>query len=133
MRPQTALSPETPVVQALARDACPICTLMRAFQNAMVDAPHGYTAASLCNFQAWSLAGSSPAIEVVPIFRSVLQGSPKESGVDSMELRPCDWCEAIREHEDERLAEFKSEMKRGMFSNWMRQYGTVCLFHATGW
>jgi len=29
-----------------------------------------------------------------------------------------------------RLAEFKCEMKRAMFADWMLQYGTICLLHA---
>ena len=130
MRPQTALSPEAPVMQALARGVCPICTLLRAFQNAMIDAPHGHPADSLCNSHAWSLAGSSPAVEAVPILRSMLEAAAVRPATDVIELRPCGWCEALREHEEERLTEFRCEMKRVMFADWMRQYGTICLLHA---
>jgi hypothetical protein len=130
MRAQTVPpSAHAPVVQALARGVCPICTLMRAFQNAMVEAPHRYPATRLCNFHAWSLAGASPAVEAVPILRSMLEESPVRPTTGSMELHPCDWCVTLREHEDEKLAEYSRELKRDNFRTWVTQYGTVCLFH----
>ena len=129
MKPQTAVSPEAPMIQALARGVCPICTLMRAFQNSMVESPHSNPATSLCNFHAWSLAGSSPAIEAVPIFRAMLQVPEIGLGNGPIEVHSCDWCAALREHEDEKLAEFTREMKRDNFRSWVTQYGTVCIFH----
>ena len=129
MKPQADLSPEAPVIQALARGVCPICTLMRVFQNTVIEAPHRFPATSVCNFHAWALAGSSPAVEAVPIFRSMLGDSAVKSATSPVELHPCDWCVALREHEDEKLSEFAREMKRENFRSWIAQYGTVCLFH----
>ena len=129
MRPQTAFSSEAPMAQARARGVCPICTLMRAFQNSMIESPHSYPATSLCNFHAWSLAGSSPAMEAVPIFRAMLQASEIGLGPGPIEMRSCDWCSALRGHEEEKLTEFTREMKRDNFRNWVTQYGTVCVFH----
>jgi hypothetical protein len=129
MRPQTALTPEAPLIQALARGVCPICTLLRAFQNGMFEAPHRYPATSLCNFHAWSLAGASPAVEAVRIFRSMLEQSPVRETSGAVDLYPCDWCITLREQEDEKLAEFSREMKRDTFRSWITEYGTVCLFH----
>ena len=129
MRPQTALTPEAPVIQALARSVCPICTLLRAFQNAMLEAPLRYPAANLCNFHAWSLAGASPAVEAVRIFRSMLEHSPVRETSGVIDLYPCDWCITLRKQEDEKLAEFSREMKRDAFRSWVTEYGTVCLFH----
>ena len=130
MKAQSApLSPDASIVQALARGVCPICTLIRAFQNAMVETPHCYPASTLCNFHAWSLAHASPAVEAVPILRSMLEHFPSRPASDPMELHPCDWCMTIREHEEEKLAEYSRELKRDNFRNWVTQYGTVCLFH----
>jgi hypothetical protein len=129
MKPQTDLSPEAPVIQALARGVCPICTLMRVFQNTVIEAPHRFPATSVCNFHAWALAGSSPAVEAVPIFRAMLEESPVRPTSGAIDLQPCDWCAALREHEDEKLSEFSREMKRENFRSWVAQYGTVCLFH----
>jgi hypothetical protein len=129
MRPQTALTPEAPLIQALARGVCPICTLLRAFQNVMLEAPHRYPAASLCNFHAWSLAGASPAVEAVRIFRSMLEQSLVQLTFNGAELYPCDWCVVLRGQEDEKLVEFDREMKRDKFRSWVTEYGTVCLFH----
>jgi hypothetical protein len=117
------------MIHALARGVCPICTLMRAFQNASVEALHRYPARTLCNFHAWSLAGSSPAVGVVPIFRFMLEDSLVGPTSGPAELRLCDWCVTLREHEDEKLSEFTPEMKRDNFRRWVTQYGTVCLFH----
>ena len=47
----------------------------------------------------------------------------------SPEVHCCDWCAVLREHENEKLAEFSREMKRDNFRSWVTQYGTVCLFH----
>ena len=129
MKPQADLSPEAPVIQALARGVCPICTLLRVFQNTVIEAPHRFPATSVCNFHAWALAGSSPAVEAVPIFRSMLGDSAVKSATSPVELHTCDWCVALREHEDEKLSEFAREMKRENFRSWIAQYGTVCLFH----
>jgi hypothetical protein len=129
MRPQTVLAPEAPLIQALARGVCPICTLIRAFQNAMLEAPYRYPAVSLCNFHAWSLAGASPAVEAVRIFRSMLEESPVRSNSGATGLYPCNWCVALREQENEKLAEFAREMKRDKFRGWVTEYGTICLFH----
>ncbi|MGB8770687.1 MAG: hypothetical protein WCC92_13800 [Candidatus Korobacteraceae bacterium] len=95
----------------------------------MVETPHRYPASTLCNFHAWSLAHASPAREAVAILRSMLQQFPAIAASESMELHPCDWCATLREHEDEKLAEYSRELKRDNFRNWVTQYGTVCLFH----
>jgi hypothetical protein len=123
------LAPDTSMVQALARGICPICTLMRSFQNAMVENAHRYPATRLCNFHAWSLAHASPAVDAVPILRAMLEEAQVRPASAPMELHPCDWCVSIREHEDEKLAEYSRELKRDNFCNWVTQYGTVCLFH----
>ena len=75
MRPQTALSPDVPMIQVLARGVCPVCALMRAVQNAMIEASLRFPATTFCNFHAWSLAGSSPAVEAIRIFRFMLEAA----------------------------------------------------------
>jgi len=117
------------MIQALARGVCPICTLVRAFQNAMIEAPLRYPALNLCNFHTWSLAGSSPAVEVTRIFKCMLEGSVAEPSAGAPEIHPCDRCSVLREYEEERLSEFKREMERDNFRSWVAQYGTVCVFH----
>ena len=114
------------MVQALARGVCPICTLTRVFQNAMVDAPHRYPAAKLCNFHAWSLAHASPAAEAVPILRAMLTSAET---LASGPLHTCDWCETLRQFEDDKMAEYSRQLKHENFRSWVTEYGTVCLFH----
>jgi hypothetical protein len=125
----TPVAPETSVVQVLARGVCPICTLMRSLQNAMVENAHSYPATKLCNFHAWSLAHASPAIDAVAALKSMLREAPVNAFTRPMELHPCDWCQAIRHHEEEKLSEYANELKRDNFRKWVTQYGTVCLFH----
>lgn len=48
---------------------------------------------------------------------------------NELELRSCDWCKILRGHEEEKLAEFARELQRANVRNWVKQYGTVCLFH----
>jgi hypothetical protein len=86
MKPQNVVSREAPVIQALARGVCPICTLMRVFQNTVIEAPHRYPAGSVCYFHAWTLAGSSPTFEAVPIFRCMLE----DLAAGGPQVNPCD-------------------------------------------
>lgn len=123
------VAPETPIVQALARGVCPICTLMRSLQNAMVENAHSYPATKLCNFHAWSLAHAAPARDAVAVLRAMLEEAPVKLVCSPMELHPCDWCQTIRSHEEEKLKEYSRELERDNFRKWVTQYGTVCLFH----
>jgi hypothetical protein len=59
----------------------------------------------------------------------MLEQSPVPQTSDVMESDPCDWCIALLEQEDEKLAEFIRELKRDKFRSWVSEYGTVCLFH----
>ncbi len=123
------VAPETPIIQALARGVCPICTLMRSLQNAMVENAHFYLATKLCNFHAWSLAHASPAVDAVAVLRSMLAEAPVRPVSGPVEMHPCDWCRTIRHHEEEKLSEYVHELKRENFRKWVTEYGTVCLFH----
>ena len=125
----TPVAPETSIVQVLARGVCPICTLMRSLQNAMVESAHSYPATKLCNFHAWSLAHASPAIDAVAALKSMLRQAPVDAASRPVELHSCDWCQNIRHHEEEKLSEYARELKRDNFRKWVTQYGMVCLFH----
>ena len=127
MKTQALLTPDAPTVQALARGVCPICTRARAFQNAMVDAPHRHPAGRLCNFHAWSLAHASPAVEAIPILRIMLTSADTLTS-GPVQVHSCDWCHTLREFEDEKMAERPPAQAR-KFPAWVTQYGTVCLFH----
>jgi len=129
MRPQT-LTPDSPLIQVLARGVCPICALMRAFQNSIIGSPVKQPARGLCNFHAWCLAAASPAWEAVPIFRAILQNAEASSHSGTVAPDSCDWCDALRQYESARFSEFVREMQRDGFADWVRQFGTICLHHA---
>ena len=69
-------------------------------------------------------------MEAVPIFRSILQRGERPSRHGTAKTDRCDWCGALRQYESERLEDFAREMRRTTFADWVRQYGTICLYHA---
>lgn len=82
----------------------------------------------MCNFHAWAIAASAPALSAGKVFMEVLRrNGAGATGQDSHHL--CDICLLVREHESTRLQEFRMEMRRKMFVEWLRNYGTVCRVH----
>lgn len=114
---------------ALAKGVCPLCTLVRAFQNELIERLQPNGAAIVCNYHAWAIAGSAPAVSVAEVFLAMLRGAnSSEIGRERMD---CDLCWLIREHEFTRLQEFVREMQHGRFAEWVEQYGTLCRYHGT--
>jgi len=115
------------VLLALAKGVCPICSLVRAFQNEVIEQLQLNDASAVCNYHAWAIAASAPASSVAEVFLSMLRGpSGEQRGKDHIN---CDLCWAIRAHEMVRLREFAHEMQRRKFAEWFERYGTLCLFH----
>ncbi len=115
------------VLLALAKGVCPICSLVRAFQNELIERLQPNWASMVCNYHAWAIAASAPATSVAEIFLAMLRdasgGEVWKDGID------CDLCWSIREHEIARLREFAREMQRSKFAEWVEHYGTLCRFH----
>ena len=129
MKIETAVTPENTVIQALAKSACPICTLVRAYQNETIERFSSAKVQSVCNYHAWAVAALSPAGEVVNVFMYMLEHAHAAVGNNPEALTPCDVCTLLREHERTRLQEFAREMRRKVFLEWIEKYGTVCRFH----
>jgi hypothetical protein len=102
------------VLNALAKGVCPICSLVRAFQNELIEHLHPDDATAVCNYHAWAIAAS-------------LRGVGREK---SSNEQGCGLCSSIREHEVARLRELATEMCRTRFAQWLEQHGTLCHFHA---
>lgn len=114
------------VLNALAKGVCPICSLVRAFQNELIEHLHPDDAANVCNYHAWAIAASAPAHSVAEVFLAMLRGVGRE---ESSKGHSCDVCSTIREHEVTRLRELATEMRRTRFAQWLEQHGTLCHFH----
>jgi hypothetical protein len=114
------------VLNALAKGVCPICSLVRAFQNELIEHLHPDDVANVCNYHAWAIAASAPAHSVAEIFLAMLKGVGRE---ESRKGPGCGLCSAIREHEVTRLRELATEMRRTRFAQWLEQHGTLCHFH----
>lgn len=69
----TALTSENTVLQALAKGACPICALVRAYQNETIERLNSSGVKSVCNYHAWAVAASAPAAEVASMFLRMLE------------------------------------------------------------
>ena len=115
------------VLNALAKGVCPICSLVRAFQNELIEHLHPDDATAVCNYHAWAIAASAPAHSVAEIFLAMLRGVGREK---SSNEQGCGLCSSIREHEVARLRELATEMRRTRFAQWLEQHGTLCHFHA---
>jgi hypothetical protein len=124
---ESLIRTENTVLLALAKGVCPICSLVRAYQNELIDRLQPNGASIVCNFHAWAIAACAPATSVAVIFLAMLRGvSGGEVWQDRID---CDLCWSIREHEIARLREFAREMQRSKFAEWVERYGTLCRFH----
>lgn len=128
MKTTSALTSENTIAHALAKGVCPVCALVRVFQNELIERLRSDQVSKICNYHAWAIAASAPASAVAEIFLAALR---EEGGfnVSTGELNRCDLCNAIRAHEAVRLREFAQEMQRSRFAEWIERYGTVCRFH----
>jgi hypothetical protein len=114
------------VAQALSKGTCPICALLREFQNDLIDTLAPCAAEYLCNFHAWAIAHATPATSVVRIFSRLL-----ESG-GANDWTRCGICEQVLKEEELRVHEVAKELgSRATLAQWLLRHGSICLNHAT--
>lgn len=130
MKNETAvLSSENTVQQALAKGTCPICALVRAYQNETIERFSASSVKSVCNYHAWAIAALSPAAGVINAFLHILE-HPLAIDGDAQNVHvSCDVCRMLREHERARLEEFARAMRQSNFLAWVERFGTVCRVH----
>lgn len=116
------------LTQAAAHGACPLCTGLRHHQTRLVEVTGLSKVRHLCNHHAWSLARSAPAALAAAVYRQVLDSRLKAR--QPSERTECDFCAELRREEEVRLHELAGRMKVPSFLEWMRQSGTLCLWHA---
>jgi len=121
------LTTASTVLQALAKGVCPICTLVRAYQNELIEQMTPQGATRFCNFHAWAIAASAPATSAAYVFVAMLKDHREMLKAGG--IQDCDLCTSVRAHEIERLKEFERDMQRERFADWIQNYGTVCRWH----
>ena len=115
------------VAQALIKGTCPICALLREFQNELIESASPEGAGHLCNFHAWAVAHATPANSAIGIFARSLDSAESYRSHEST----CGLCSQIRSEEQLRIREMAKELTgRATLSQWMLQHGSICLHHA---
>lgn len=91
------VDPNASIVQALARGVCPICTLMRSLQNAMVENAHNFRK-WVTQYETVCLFHGRRRIEILPEMEAHLIRNILASNQDDLEKQ---------------LAGFEIRIKRG--------------------
>ena len=115
------------LTEAAAHGACPLCTVLRHHQTQLVEVTGVRNASHLCNHHAWSVARSAPAPLAAEIYRRNLNERRRPG---TQPTRECGFCAELRREEEVRLSELVQRMSAPSFVEWMRQSGTLCLWHA---
>ena len=116
------------IMEAAARGACPVCTVLRHRQTQLIEAAEIPRAAHLCNFHAWALARSAPAATAAAVFLQALGARKGEASHRA--VKRCDFCNQLQEEEAGKLQALVEKMREPVFLDWMRAHGALCLRHA---
>jgi hypothetical protein len=118
---------------ALTNGTCPVCKILKDFQWTLTETTHPEADLRFCNFHGWALARSrgklsrsTPGESVTNVFLELLK-KPLTGKVSSGE---CSLCRRVLEEEVARLRELAQKMQAGMFAQWMKTQGTLCIDHA---
>lgn len=119
--------------QALMKGTCPVCGILKDFQWILTETTHPQTELRLCNFHGWAFARSrgkpsrsTPGESVTNVFLELLK-KPLTGKVSSQQ---CTLCRCVLEEEVARLRELAQKLQTGMFAQWMKTQGTLCIDHA---
>ncbi len=119
--------------QALTKGTCPVCGILKDFQWTLTETTHPQPHLRLCNFHGWALARSrgklsrsTPGESVTNVFLELLK-KPLTGKVGSDQ---CTLCRRVLEEEIARLRELAQKLQTGMFAQWMKTQGTLCIDHA---
>jgi hypothetical protein len=130
---KTETSASASMNQALTKGTCPVCGILKDFQWTVTETTHPRADLRLCNFHGWALARSrgklsrsTPGESVTNVFLELLK-KPLTGKVSSDE---CSLCRRVFEEEIVRLRELAEKMQAGMFAQWMKCQGTLCIDHS---
>jgi len=128
-----AISTGASINQALTKGSCPVCGILKDFQWTLTETTHPQADLHLCNFHGWALARSrgklsrsTPGEAVTNVFLAMLK-KPLTGKVSTDE---CSLCRRVLEEEVPRLRELAHKLQEGMFAQWMKTQGALCIDHA---
>jgi hypothetical protein len=109
--------------QAMIRGSCPLCAVLREFQNAIIEHIDPASSGPLCNFHCWAVANSAPAMVALSVYANMI-------GQTERQTAKCVICSEIQDEESKRVSEFIADFGKVRFAEWMNKFGTLCLSHA---
>lgn len=128
-----AISAGASINEALTKGSCPVCGILKDFQWTLTETTQPQADLRLCNFHGWALvrsrgklSRSTPGECVTNVFLAMLKKPPAAKvGTDE-----CSLCRHVLEEEISRLRELAHKLQSGMFAQWMKTQGTLCIDHA---
>jgi HAMP domain-containing protein len=128
-----AVSASGSINQALTKGSCPVCGILKDFQATLTETTQPQPDLRLCNFHGWALARSrgklsrsTPGEAATNVFLEML----KKPLAGKVGTDDCSLCRRVLEEEISRLRELAHKMQGGMFAQWMKAQGTLCIDHA---
>ena len=116
------------VSQVLTTGSCPVCTLLKNDQAALLrNHVLRDDAIEICNFHGWALAAASDSDSGAQAFLNVLRGRTCTLADAD---RQCTFCSYLAQHELTHIREILEQMEKPSLLDWMQQHGTFCLVHA---
>lgn len=109
--------------QAMIKGSCPLCAVLREFQNAIIEHIDPASSGPLCNFHCWAVANSAPAMVALSVYANMLGQTAPHSA-------KCVICSEIEDEDTKRVSEFIADFAKVRFAEWMNKFGTLCISHA---
>jgi hypothetical protein len=109
--------------QYLDKSGCPVCARLKKCQSDLLGGDALTDARGLCNFHAWALAKSAPAVSAANIFLSALRQAARGENA-------CSFCARLSEIESHSIAALRQLLTQQRDKEWMHRFGRLCLAHA---
>ena len=109
--------------QYLDKGGCPVCARLKKCQSDLLAGDALADARGICNFHAWALAKSAPAVSAAGVFLSALRETARSENA-------CSFCGRLSEMESQSIAALKQLLTQSKDKEWMNLYGRLCLAHA---
>jgi hypothetical protein len=109
--------------QYLDKSGCPVCARLKKCQSDLLGGDALADAHGICNFHAWALAKSAPAVSAAGVFLSALREAARSENA-------CSFCARLSEMESQSIAALRQLLTQQRDKEWMHRFGRLCLAHA---